>query len=388
MSEITRQTLDEDVDSTDEVPVLSEAEVVAVDEPGDTAGTRPRADEHAGPLAGLEPPAAIEQRVASLEQGARAREAGIGDLESRLGEMSRGWRAVEAELSRNSAAMELIAEQLTGLRDALREREAELGSAREQAALAREQAAAARERAVAESAGDGDPRAEVAALRAYITNRREHWDRLEAHVAEQARRIHELELELEQRVARQHEAEELASRESMRAAEYRDELTRLAAQRPAAGSPRGAGEDDADARYRVRELRSPGAPRAAHGPAGVDADTGEHEIAAVTEPADLHGDERGALVCLTNEQPERYAITKPVLLIGRGAAADIQIATHVVSREHARLRADGAAVHIEDLGSTNGVFVNAVRVHSRELHDGDRITIGETLFRYVASDPA
>jgi pSer/pThr/pTyr-binding forkhead associated (FHA) protein len=63
----------------------------------------------------------------------------------------------------------------------------------------------------------------------------------------------------------------------------------------------------------------------------------------------------------------------------------LQILTHFVSREHARVTLSGESAVIEDLGSRNGVFVNAVRVDRRHLQQGDLVTIGETQFRFVES---
>jgi len=55
-----------------------------------------------------------------------------------------------------------------------------------------------------------------------------------------------------------------------------------------------------------------------------------------------------------------------------------------VSREHARLTlSTRGGVVIEDLGSTNGVFVNSVRVDRQELHHGDVVTVGESQFRFL-----
>lgn len=107
-----------------------------------------------------------------------------------------------------------------------------------------------------------------------------------------------------------------------------------------------------------------------------DAHRGEDRVGT---PAD----HRFSLVCLTSDEPEAYDIDKPSMIIGRGSDSDIQILTHFVSREHARLEREGEAVLIEDLGSTNGVFVNAVRVDRQPLQHGDWVTIGETQFRFL-----
>src|SRR5688572_30599738 len=92
-----------------------------------------------------------------------------------------------------------------------------------------------------------------------------------------------------------------------------------------------------------------------------------------------------ALICLTGDAPKRFALTKKTVTVGRGPHCDLQIVTHFVSREHARLTVNGDATLIEDLGSRNGVFVNSVKVDRRQLQQGDLVTIGETQFRFVES---
>ena len=91
------------------------------------------------------------------------------------------------------------------------------------------------------------------------------------------------------------------------------------------------------------------------------------------------------LIGITGDAPKQFALTNKIVTVGRGAHCDLQIVTHFVSREHARITfADGTAL-IEDLGSRNGVFVNSVRVERRALRHGDLLTIGETQFRFVES---
>ncbi len=91
------------------------------------------------------------------------------------------------------------------------------------------------------------------------------------------------------------------------------------------------------------------------------------------------------LICLTGDAPRRFPLTKKTITVGRGPQCDLQILTHFVSREHARLTFNGGVTAIEDLGSRNGVFVNSVRVDRRNLQQGDLVTIGETQFRFVES---
>jgi hypothetical protein len=95
------------------------------------------------------------------------------------------------------------------------------------------------------------------------------------------------------------------------------------------------------------------------------------------------GSETPALVCLTSDAPRQYALSKSTTTIGRSSHCDIQVFTQFVSREHARVVVDRSHVIIEDLGSTNGVFVNSVRIDRQELRHGDLLTVGETQFRFL-----
>ena len=69
--------------------------------------------------------------------------------------------------------------------------------------------------------------------------------------------------------------------------------------------------------------------------------------------------------------------------IGRGSDNELVLDLKHVSRYHAVLLAGPVHTTIEDLRSTNGVFVNGKRVARHVLKDGDRVTIGKTHFRYT-----
>ncbi len=72
---------------------------------------------------------------------------------------------------------------------------------------------------------------------------------------------------------------------------------------------------------------------------------------------------------------------KPVLEVGRGAARDIQLDGLQISDRHARLSREQGRVYVEDLGSTNGVFVNGARIAARTLlQPTDVVQIGPFLF--------
>jgi hypothetical protein len=68
-------------------------------------------------------------------------------------------------------------------------------------------------------------------------------------------------------------------------------------------------------------------------------------------------------------------------LLGRGADADIVLEDSFSSSRHARLVPQGDAIVLEDLGSTNGTYLNGEPLAGPQpLHDGDSIRIGDSEF--------
>jgi FHA domain len=69
---------------------------------------------------------------------------------------------------------------------------------------------------------------------------------------------------------------------------------------------------------------------------------------------------------------------------GRGDGCDVVLAADAtVSARHARVFARAGARYLEDAGSTNGTFVNGVRlVAERQLREGDGVRIGDTDLEY------
>ena len=70
------------------------------------------------------------------------------------------------------------------------------------------------------------------------------------------------------------------------------------------------------------------------------------------------------------------------LTLGRVDANDVVVSETVVSGTHARLVGAGAEWTIEDLGSTNGTFVDGERVAVARLASGARVRVGDTVFRF------
>ena len=89
---------------------------------------------------------------------------------------------------------------------------------------------------------------------------------------------------------------------------------------------------------------------------------------------------------LQSVEPESAGLTFRLLpgtlkTVGRAARADFVVDAALVSRVHCRLILnDTNELQIEDLGSTNGTFVNGQKVTKVTLHHGDTLTIGRVQF--------
>jgi FHA domain len=71
------------------------------------------------------------------------------------------------------------------------------------------------------------------------------------------------------------------------------------------------------------------------------------------------------------------------LVLGRGDRAEIRLEDPFASSRHARIFLQGNAVVIEDLGSTNGTYLNEEVLQTpRPLHPGDRVRIGDSEFTF------
>jgi len=88
----------------------------------------------------------------------------------------------------------------------------------------------------------------------------------------------------------------------------------------------------------------------------------------ILEPPDLHG----AVMSIGDE-----------LTIGRASACTLTLDDTYVSQQHARLVRHDRQHLVEDLGSTNGTFVNRERIVGPVvLRPGDRVQIGSTVLEF------
>ena len=82
---------------------------------------------------------------------------------------------------------------------------------------------------------------------------------------------------------------------------------------------------------------------------------------------------------------KKFALARDEVVLGRGSDCDIQVDRDSVSRRHARVFRIPAAPTwmIEDLGSTNGSYVNDAQVQRSVLKDADFVKIGAAIFKFL-----
>ena len=67
-------------------------------------------------------------------------------------------------------------------------------------------------------------------------------------------------------------------------------------------------------------------------------------------------------------------------MVGRAIECDLRLEDTFVSQQHARIFGKNGSWYVEDLGSTNGTFVNEQRLAAPAmLAPGDRIRVGTTV---------
>ena len=95
----------------------------------------------------------------------------------------------------------------------------------------------------------------------------------------------------------------------------------------------------------------------------------------------------GALVVVKSpvyEEGERFELDAAPLTVGRGSPNDVQLdGDEFASAKHARIEPRRDGVWVEDIGSTNGTYVNGSRIdRPRKLAPNDVLGVGETDLRY------
>ncbi len=104
-----------------------------------------------------------------------------------------------------------------------------------------------------------------------------------------------------------------------------------------------------------------------------------NQIASTTDRACL-------VVIYGPELGKRASLLANIFEIGRSSRSDLMIDQESISRHHARITWEGGQHVIEDLGSTNGTFVNDQSITRRPLRDADQVKIGRSILKYMSGD--
>ena len=81
---------------------------------------------------------------------------------------------------------------------------------------------------------------------------------------------------------------------------------------------------------------------------------------------------------------KRVDVGERPVIVGRSHESDLQIAHPSISRQHCSIWRDAAGYRVRDLGATNRTRVNESRVEESALADGDHITVGETILKFIS----
>jgi type II secretory pathway predicted ATPase ExeA len=113
--------------------------------------------------------------------------------------------------------------------------------------------------------------------------------------------------------------------------------------------------------------------------------------AAMTDGAGIEGAAEGAggvplariLLATAGQTVSEHELFPGRLIIGRTPANDLQIDSRFVSRHHCQIVTTAQSCVIEDLNSTNGIYLHSKRVRYHNLNDGDAVTIGQHELLYI-----
>jgi transcriptional regulator with PAS, ATPase and Fis domain len=82
----------------------------------------------------------------------------------------------------------------------------------------------------------------------------------------------------------------------------------------------------------------------------------------------------------------RVRVENGVARVGSAAGSDLSLADQAVSRVHCEIRVHPESIAIKDCGSTNGTYVEGVKVHDGEVRPGATVRVGRSVFRVESVD--
>jgi pSer/pThr/pTyr-binding forkhead associated (FHA) protein len=105
----------------------------------------------------------------------------------------------------------------------------------------------------------------------------------------------------------------------------------------------------------------------------------------------LNDDHQASLIVLAGwEIGRQIELHEPETILGRSITVGVRVDNRSVSRQHAKivrhLSESEDYYEVLDLGSVNGIRVNNQPVQSAQLQDGDKIQLGDVVFKFSLSD--
>jgi predicted Zn finger-like uncharacterized protein len=111
------------------------------------------------------------------------------------------------------------------------------------------------------------------------------------------------------------------------------------------------------------------------------------EAADLPQLAPLPAGRRYSLaVILGADAGHIHALTRARIVLGRGAGSDIQLQDSEISRRHAMLEIKGDEATLVDLGSTNGTFLDGIRIERANLSSHQEFSLGTTTLMFIVTD--
>ncbi len=107
-------------------------------------------------------------------------------------------------------------------------------------------------------------------------------------------------------------------------------------------------------------------------------------VTATGTPKKKSEDRRACLVVIYGDElGKRIALDERTTVIGRSTKCEVYLDQESVSRHHCHVAYVDGFYEIEDLGSTNGTYVNDAIARKTVLRDGDQVKVGRTIFKFI-----
>jgi pSer/pThr/pTyr-binding forkhead associated (FHA) protein len=88
------------------------------------------------------------------------------------------------------------------------------------------------------------------------------------------------------------------------------------------------------------------------------------------------------IVIFGGQEQKTFQLDKPRMVVGREPSCEIHIDNLGISRTHCAFAARGEAFIVQDLGSSNGTFVNGRKITEHFLNDADEVVIGKYTLKF------